>query len=71
MKEHNRYYHDIITNNEILQHSPNDGYIDDQLQNIQADNDELDEESEEGQDEDNDVTRTFVPPNKYSGKRCY
>ena len=55
-KENNRYYEDIIIDNEILQSLPVDGSIDDQLQNTRIVDEDLDD------DENDDViTRTFVP----------
>ena len=56
LKENNRYYEDIIIDNEILQSLPVDGSIDDQLQNTEIVAEDLDHD-----EEDDVITRTFVP----------
>ena len=53
LKENNRYYTDIIINFEILRSLPIDGSIDDQLRSIAEESD--------NENEDNVITRTFVP----------
>ncbi len=56
LKKNNRYYSDIIINNEVLQSLPVDGPIDDQLQKSQMNAEEFDDEG----NEDSVITRTFV-----------
>jgi hypothetical protein len=57
LKENNRYYNDIIIDNEVLQSLPVDGSIDDQLRKTQTNVEESDQE----ENEDDVITRTFVP----------
>src|SRR6266498_97647 len=57
LKKNNRYYSDIIINNEVLQSLPVDGPIDDQLRKSQMNAEEFDDEG----NEDSVITRTFVP----------
>ena len=57
LKNNNRYYSDIIIDNEVLQSLPVDGPIDDQLQKSQMNAEEFDDEG----NEDSVITRTFVP----------
>ncbi|PKK75534.1 hypothetical protein RhiirC2_863195 [Rhizophagus irregularis] len=54
LKQNNRYYADVIIDHEILRSLPINGTIDDQLQDINEDVD-YDE------NEDDVITRTFVP----------
>ncbi|CAG8764532.1 2644_t:CDS:1, partial [Rhizophagus irregularis] len=56
LKENNRYYADIIIDYEVLRSLPIDGSIDDQLRDVRMIAEELNHENE-----DNVITRTFVP----------
>ncbi|CAG8502458.1 12012_t:CDS:2, partial [Cetraspora pellucida] len=55
LKGNNRYYFNIIIDNEILQSLPEDDYIDSQLPQIQSDH------NLNGTNDDDIITRTFVP----------
>ena len=60
MKANNRYYNDITIDEEALQSLPENCSIVDQLPQI--DDDQINEDSdEEGNENNNMITRTFVP----------
>lgn len=61
LKINNPYYHDVVIDNEVLESLPENGSIFNKLPQIQEDQPE-DDDTNDIEIDDEEVTRTFVPP---------